>query len=232
MLAAGVLYEDLVPGYVHAVNERQSCWVASLHHDLCGQALALTADVLRYGLRVASGEPQRPDGPQAGEPLDRLILQVNNFLGYSLRCRSNEFTAALLRQAERMGMPAILIDIKDGLFSIGACRGSRLICSSSNDGDSYFGAVICNQKQKTNLLLRRLGLPAPRQCLATSENHLSAAIREVGYPCVVKPASAERGEGVTVGIQGEEELKAAFTKAKQVRSEVLVEQQVSGLLIR
>lgn len=229
LLMRPVVIEELVPGYVHTVNERQSCWVASIHHDLCGQALALTADVLRYGLRVASEEPQRAEQDRTGETLDRLVQRVNTFLGYSLRCRSNEFTAAMLRQAERFGMPAILIDTKEGLFSIGACKGSRLICSSSNDGDSYFGAVICNQKQKTNMLLRRLGLPVPRQFLVTSEAHLSAAIREVGYPCVVKPASAERGQGVTVGIQGEEELKAAFTKAKQIRSDVLVEQQVNGL---
>lgn len=229
LLMRPIAIEELVPGYVHAVNERQSCWVASIHHDLCGQALALAAGLLRYGLMVPSEETQRAGPDRTGETLDGLAVRVNSFLGYSLRCRSNEFTAALLRQAERIGMPTILMDVKEGLFSIGACRGSRLICSSSNDGDSYFGAVICNQKQKTNVLLRRLGLPAPRQYLVTTEGHLAAAIKEVGYPCVVKPASAERGQGVTVGIHAEEELKTAFTKAKQVRSDVLVEEQVSGL---
>lgn len=56
----------------------------------------------------------------------------------------------------------------------------------------------------------------------------------MGYPVVVKPNDADRGEGVTVGIYSQSTLYLAFGKArKRSRSgEVIVEKQVDGICHR
>lgn len=127
-----------------------------------------------------------------------------------------------------MGSPIILLDSLSGIYSIGPCSGSRLVSMTGNDQDSHFGSVICNRKEKSNALFRQLGLPAPKQVKISREELLPFAQQRIGFPCVVKPANAERGMGVTVGIKDSIQLKAAFNNAKLIRDDVLIEEHVSG----
>ncbi|PHQ65330.1 MAG: carboxylate--amine ligase, partial [Sulfurimonas sp.] len=58
--------------------------------------------------------------------------------------------------------------------------------------------------------------------------------KKIGWPVVVKPADADRGEGVTVGVTNDKELKIAFEKAKRFsRSKrIIVEREVKGVAHR
>ena len=64
----------------------------------------------------------------------------------------------------------------------------------------------------TAKLLRSAGLLAPVHELVNTLESAHVAAQRIGWPVVVKPYDAERGEGVQVDVQAED-LYAAFTRA-------------------
>jgi cyanophycin synthetase len=83
-------------------------------------------------------------------------------------------------------------------------------------------------------ILRIAGLPSPVHGVAKSETDALAIAKKIGLPVVIKPADLDRGEGVTVDISSEAELKAAFFHAQKLSKlkQVIVERQVSGICHR
>lgn len=119
-----------------------------------------------------------------------------------------------------------------GLIQLGWGAKSGWMERSSCRKDSATGAKISSDKEMTAALLRRAGLPAPVHHLVKSKAEATAAAKAIGWPLVVKPANLERGEGVSIDICTEEQLHAAFDKARTLSERVLVERQVAGICHR
>ena len=111
---------------------------------------------------------------------------------------------------------------------------SRLINRSTSDLDSSIGAKLSNDKMMTSNIVRMAGLPAPVNGLANNIKNAIIIANKIGWPLVVKPVDADRGEGVTVGVTNDKELKTAFEKAKRFsRSKrIIIEREVSGVAHR
>lgn len=126
------------------------------------------------------------------------------------------------------------IHLGAGVYQLGWGAKARKIDRSTIDADSAMGAQLAQNKVVTANLLGMAGLPAPIHGVAdTKENALKIA-HELMYPVVVKPIDLDRGEGVSINIQNDEQLLGAFEEAMKLSrvKQIIVERQVEGICCR
>lgn len=93
------------------------------------------------------------------------------------------------------------------------------------------GAKLATHKLFTHRFLDRGGVPKPRYKVVYSAEKAVRFAADVGVPVVVKPIKGTRGRGVSLGLQDDAEIIAAYNKASSSIG-VLVEEQVSGIEYR
>lgn len=148
------------------------------------------------------------------------------------RLRFGKSTLPVLRVAHRLSIP--FSHLGSGVFQLGWGRLMRRLDRSVTDDDSAIGARLSNSKATTAALLRSAGLPAPRHQLVRSIDEARRAALQLGWPVVIKPADAERGEGVTVDVADDAALGGALQTAlaASTTKQALVERQVDGVCHR
>ena len=137
----------------------------------------------------------------------------------------------VLRAAFDLGVP--FVHLGAGSYQLGWGAKARRINRSSTDRDSVMGMQLAHRKDLTARLLRAAGLPGAVHEVVNTLECARAAAQRIGWPVVVKPVDAERGEGVQVDVRAEG-LHAAFVQALKHSPArlVLVEQQVLGVCHR
>lgn len=170
------------------------------------------------------------DGDRVGDFHDLLekLVKKNtppfNFGGSS--------TIPVLRVAYQLGLP--FSHLGRGVYQIGTGSRSRYIDRSHGEGDGFIGVSLSADKAISARILKQRGLPVPWHFSTLTRDAAIAAANTIGFPVVVKPVNANRGEGVTVGVDDNVVLEAAFDMArKRSRSgEVLIERQIPGVCHR
>lgn len=119
-----------------------------------------------------------------------------------------------------------------GMFQLGWGARSIRMQNSKIDADSALGVGVAQNKWVSAEWMRRAGLPAPQNILATNEKEALAAQAALGWPLVIKPAALDRGEGVVVDITSESALLSAFRQTAKLSSQTLVERQAQGVCHR
>ncbi|MDH4393582.1 MAG: hypothetical protein QE285_19435 [Aquabacterium sp.] len=194
--------------------------VEHLAHDSYGQALGETLKLATWAGTHAPDDSHIDSFCAWAEM--HVAPRLAPFAG------SRKSMLPVLRVAHQRGIP--FMHLGSGVFQLGwGCHG-RLMLGSIAKGDSALGARLCANKAMTAALLHQAGLPAPDHVLcATSAAALQAAQR-LGWPVVVKPVDAERGEGVTVNLRDDASVVAAFDAALLASPgrSVLVERQIPG----
>lgn len=155
---------------------------------------------------------------QALTPLRRLASQGKS-------------TLHVLRACYQHGVP--FRHLGGGIYQLGWGARARRIDRSSTGHDSAIGPALTRSKPLTAAVLRAAGLPGAVHEVVRTVEAARAAAGRLGWPVVVKPADAERGEGVQVDV-GPEALVPAFTQARNCSpsAQVLVERQVRGVCHR
>ena len=136
-------------------------------------------------------------------------------------------TAAIARNAQLRGIPWSVGRGRD-LIRLGLGQHSILLTGSLSTRQSAIGKSSADFKQLGTAMLAAAGLPVPSQRTARDVEGALAAARWIGYPVVVKPASAAHGDGVTVGVANEKQLGEAFAQARAISSEVVIESVIKG----
>lgn len=119
-----------------------------------------------------------------------------------------------------------------GVFQLGWGAQSMRMQNSKVSTDSALGVAVAQNKWVAAEWIRRAGLPAPHNRMATNEQEAMAAQAALGWPLVVKPADRDRGEGVVVNITSQVQLLNAFRHALTLSSQVLIERQAEGVCHR
>lgn len=137
-------------------------------------------------------------------------------------------TQAVLRTAHQQDIP--FIHRAGAMFQIGWGSKAIQIDRSSIGADAAMASVISNSKRLTAKILADAGLPAAKHINTNTLKNAREAAKKIGWPLVVKPADAERGEGVHINVSNDGELETAFKHALKVSpgNQVLIEEQVSG----
>jgi len=201
----------------------QPC-VDAVPHEVYSNAYLLAAELCAWG---AANDPAK------GKPQEFLALLeqrvTKNAPPYQLGGAS---TVPVLRVAHRLGIP--FFHLGCGIYQIGTGAKARYLDRSHGEADNFIGAMLSGDKAASVRILRQHGLPVPRHVQVLTREAALAAAAAIGYPLVVKPADANRGEGVTVGVDSDAKLIAAFDLARKRASsgDVLIEQQAPGVCHR
>ena len=141
-------------------------------------------------------------------------------------------TLPVLQTARSMGIP--FFHLGRGIYQLGLGSKARHLDRSHGAGDSFVGVMLAGDKAAAARLLKARGLPVPAHEMVVTKEAAVSAAAALGFPVVVKPLDANRGEGVTVDLDSPTAVATAFEKAKTAtRSRVvLVEKQVAGVCHR
>ena len=90
-------------------------------------------------------------------------------------------------------------------------------------GSGYLGSAIAMNKEITKIMLRNSGIPVPEGIVLEKGGEL----KNVGFPCVVKPCSGGSSVGTSI-VANEEEYAAALELAFKYEDHVLVERFIKG----
>jgi cyanophycin synthetase len=131
--------------------------------------------------------------------------------------------------AQQKGLPVKILSQK--YLRIGQGRSQRHLESAMTEGTSAVAHGFCWDKRLAVKRMAELGVPVPKHMNVASVDAAHKACDKLGFPIVIKPFMGNGGKGVTSGIQGHDEVEAAFVRARRV-SNVLVEEYIPGSLYR
>jgi GNAT-family acetyltransferase (TIGR03103 family) len=153
------------------------------------------------------------------------------YTGDSGDSRLNPYAKIIVDEARRRGIAVSIVDAEHGYFSLRVGAKSVVCRESLSELTSAIAMSRCDDKQVSIRLLRAAGLATPESRLAgTDEENL--AFLEAEKRIVVKPVRGEQGNGVSVDIDDEDEMRAAIEEARGVCSEVMLETFVAGQDLR
>lgn len=142
-------------------------------------------------------------------------------------CYLGPSTAAIVAAATDRRIPHIRLN--DGnLVQLGHGKRQRRIWTAETDLTSAIAEGIAGEKDLTKRLLRSVGVPVPEGQVAASAAEAWEVAQDIGLPVVVKPTDGNHGRGVSLDLNTQAEVEAAWTLADQHGSEVIVERAVPG----
>ncbi len=139
----------------------------------------------------------------------------------------NPYARLLADEALRRGITVQVTDAESGLLKLS--HGGRVVHTRESLSELTTAVAMsrCDDKRLTRRLLADAGLEVPAGRLATHDGEDLAFLAEHGQ-VVVKPARGEQGQGISVGVRGEEELVNAIALAERFCPDVVLERFVPG----
>ena len=135
-------------------------------------------------------------------------------------------TKPLLKEAHQRGIP--IDHLGYGVYQLGTGARSRIISKSATDRDSSIGAMVAQQKDWAELWFKSVGVPVAQTIAVPDADTAVAAAHKIGFPVVVKPANLDRSEGVFLDLATDEEVRAAFERARTQSPRILVQSRIAG----
>ncbi|MDC0745552.1 cyanophycin synthetase [Polyangium mundeleinium] len=155
-------------------------------------------------------------------PLADLNAEIENLARLAERMALGPSTRSLVDEAKRRGIPTMRLN-KHSLVQFGWGTHQKRIQATVTSETRHIAVEIAQDKELTNSLLERAGLPAPQQERVYSADEAVEAAERIGYPVVVKPMDLSHGRGVALNLTTPEAVRDAYTKAYDLSSYVLVE---------
>ena len=104
----------------------------------------------------------------------------------------------------------------------------RRIWTAESDRTSAIAEGISSDKDLTKSLLSQCGIPIPEGEVVDSPEQAWSAAQDIGLPVVVKPLDGNHGRGVSLNLNKQEDIEAAYHVAKSKGTQVIVERYVEG----
>ena len=136
-------------------------------------------------------------------------------------------TAAIVGAATERGIPHIRLN-GGNLVQLGHGARQRRIWTAETDRTSAIAEGIASEKDLTKSLLQSCGVPVPEGQVVANPEEAWEAAEDIGLPVVVKPTDGNHGRGVTLDLNTQKDVEAAFAFAARHGSEVMVERYVRG----
>jgi len=151
----------------------------------------------------------------------------DEFIRYAQRRALGPSTASLVAAAEERDIPWLRLN-DYSLVQFGHGRYQQRIQATTTGRTSNIAVELAGDKEETNLILRDLGLPVPRQLVVRNAAQAARAAARIGYPVVVKPLAGNHGRGVSINLTTQEEVETAFEKAAEHGRSIVVESFIDG----
>ncbi|MCC6522281.1 MAG: cyanophycin synthetase, partial [Polyangiaceae bacterium] len=161
------------------------------------------------------------------EPPMDLRTELDALARLAERVALGPSTRSLVEEAKSRGIPTLRLN-RQSLVQLGwGCYQQRIQATVTSQ-TRHIAVEIAQDKQLTNSLLERAGLPVPQQERVHSAEEAVEVARRIGLPVVVKPMDLSHGRGVALNLRDEAAVRDAFEKAWELSSYVLVEQYCEG----
>jgi len=139
----------------------------------------------------------------------------------------NPYARIIADEAMRRGIWVEVLDAEAGEMRLSHGGRSVITRESLSEYTSAVAMARCDDKRLTRRLVAEAGILVPKGRLATFDQADHEFLDEVG-DVVVKPTRGEQGKGITVGVNGPDELDAALVRAREEHPQVLIEQRAPG----
>ena len=156
-----------------------------------------------------------------------LIARRDGFIRYAQRRALGPSTASIVHAAEARGIPWLRLN-DQSLIQLGYGCHQQRIQATITGRTSHVAVELAGDKEETNRILARLGLPVPKQRLAQTADRAVAAAERIGFPVVTKPYNGNHGRGVSIGLATADEVRAGFARAAEHSKSVIVESFITG----
>lgn len=169
---------------------------------------------------------QAIDGSESADLKFSFDTEFDAFLAYANRLDLGIYGRLFTEEAGKRGISWHRINGR--LIQAGEGRFQRRISGNITDRTMWMGAELSDKKWITNQLLRESNLPVPEQRIVDGKRGAIRAAGTLGFPVVVKPAAADHGNGVTVGLDSADTVATAFDLARKFSHPVIVETFIPG----
>jgi cyanophycin synthetase len=136
-------------------------------------------------------------------------------------------TQAIVDEAVSRGIPYRRLD-SDSLVMLGQGAKQQVFRATVLGTTSSIAVDTASCKWSTKNILEANGIPVPKGVTIESRSELEAAVKEVGFPLVIKPIDGNHGRGITANIQSSEAAVKALSTARKVSDTVIVESYITG----
>ncbi len=156
-----------------------------------------------------------------------LAARRDSFIRYAQRRALGPSTASIVHAAEARDIPWMRLN-EQSLIQLGYGCNQQRIQATITGRTPHIAVDLASDKEETNHILSRLGLPVPKQRLVQSAERAVAAAERIGYPVVTKPYNGNHGRGVSISLTNSEEVTAGFARAAEISRSVIVESYITG----
>ena len=139
----------------------------------------------------------------------------------------NPYARIVADEALRRGIRVDVLDAETGELRLTHGGRSVVTRESLSEATSAVAMARCDDKRLTRRIVAEAGLAVPRGRRATFDDADLEFLQDVG-DVVVKPVRGEQGRGITVGVDGPDDLTAAVARARDECPDVLIEQRAAG----
>ena len=155
--------------------------------------------------------------------------EKTDFIRFAQRKELGPSTISIVKAAEERNIPWLRLN-EYSLVQFGHGKYQQRIQATITSKTTNIAVAISCDKEDTHNLLHDVGLPLPIQKLVYSEEQAVKMARRIGYPVVVKPLDANHGRGITIDINLDSDVEAAFHFAKEKGKSrgILVESLIKG----
>ncbi len=160
-------------------------------------------------------------------PAVKLKEELEQLARLAERVALGPSTRSLVEEAKRRGIPTMRLNERS-LVQLGWGIHQQRIQATVTSRTHHIAVEIAQDKQLTNSLLERAGLPVPRHERVRSADDAVEAAHRIGFPVVVKPMDLSHGRGVALNLMDEAQVRDAYDKAYDLSSYVLVEGYCKG----
>lgn len=136
-------------------------------------------------------------------------------------------TASIVDAATQRKIPSIRLTTGN-LVQLGYGSKQRRIWTAETDKTSAIAETISRDKDLTKRLLAACGVPIPDGQVVGSPAEAWEVAQDIGLPVVVKPSDANHGRGVSLDLNTQTAVEAAYTLADAEGSDVIVERFIRG----
>lgn len=141
--------------------------------------------------------------------------------------RASSSFDCLVLEARRRGIAVDPLGARNYLALHAHGRTARLF-GTLTDRTSHLAVTLADDKWASKTLLSQHGLPTPPGHAVTCEDDALRAWCALGGEVAVKPRKGCQGKGVSTGLTDSAQVAAAYRRARQWSSAVLVERHCRG----
>ncbi|MBA3258240.1 MAG: cyanophycin synthetase, partial [Gemmatimonadales bacterium] len=161
-----------------------------------------------------------------GEPIDGGAL-LSGLRDIHDQVRLGPSTAVIVEEARRRGIPVRRLGT-GSMVQLGLGCYLRRIRATATDATSIIAADIAQDKDITKQVLRNIGLAVPVGAVARSVERAIEIAGEIGYPVILKPLAGNQGRGISLRLDDEAAVRAAWTGGAERYGAMVVERHVDG----